>query len=53
MIKKFNRQTSLKMLKIFLVVKGAGVGHSNINMTMKYADTEESQVRDASRLLPF
>lgn len=29
------------------------MGHSNINMTMKYADTEESQVRDASRLLPF
>lgn len=29
------------------------MGHSNINMTMRYADTEESQVRDASRLLPF
>ena len=29
------------------------MGHSNINMTMRYADTEESQVRAASRLLPF
>lgn len=24
-----------------------------LNITMKYADTEESQVRDAGRLLPF